>query len=408
MAVDNWLPKPIDGKETGKMEAPLKAVDIRDTLNAFGGKVSNKTTSFFKPEANINRWSKHKPIVNSKLFLPFDDESWDNQTGTIPKVYMQSNLQHQDALAEVWAGCTEDEWFQYALPTGGISEPLRMGDFRGYRADATSPFKSFMSTATEIEPINGTATFYLNLRYYLNDELAEADGGMLSLSDIALALNDYEYFALIVAKFTPKNAIGGSTRYIAWIGDSTKEADWGELVTSINIGKINTTNEGTYEFAAALTDGHSYHIKLPLSHITMTAEIWYEKDYIEEPSGSAYYIEYIDDITKEFKTNGHIHVSVTIHAGNVTTDGPVFSKSLYAGSTSIDTIGPLMSNSINVEKGETGTLQLHWNAEDNPGTWASYNGILRDAIANGTNTIYVRVDGGDAVEIPVSGSVIQN
>lgn len=408
MAVTNWLPKPINGDDDNGMEAPLKAIDIRDTLKHYGGNVDDNTASYFTASANINRWSKHKPMVNRKLFLPFKDDAWNKQTGTIPKVYMQSNLQHQDALAEVWAGCTEDDWFQYALPTGGTSEPLRMGDFRGYRADATSPFKSFMSTATEIEPTNGTATFYLNLRYYLNDELAEADGGMLSLSDIALALNDYEYFALIVAKFTPKNAIGGNTRYIAWIGDSTKEADWGELVTSINIGMINTTNEGTYEFAAALTDGHSYHIKLPLPHVTMTAEIWHENDYIEEPSGDAYYTEWKDDITGEFKTNGFIHVSVTIHAGNVTTEGPVFSKQLYAGSTSSNTIGPLMSNSINVEKGETGTLRLDWNAEDNPGTWASYNGILREAIANGTNTIYVRVDGGNAVEIPVSGSVIQN
>ena len=289
MAVKNWLPKPIDGKETGKMEEALKAVDIRDTLNEYNGKVSNKTTSFFKPEANINRWSKHKPIVNGKLFLPFDDEAWSKQTGTIPTVSMQSNLQHQGALAEVWAGCSEDAWFEYAPPTGGTSQPLRMGDFRGYRADATSPFKSFSSNSTEIEPTNGTATFYLNMRYYLNDELAQADGGMLSLGDIALQNNDYDYYMLLVARFIPKNAIGGNTRFIAWKSNETiKEANWGELVSSINIGMINSTNEGTYEFAAALTDGHSYHIKLPFPHIIMKAEIYYPHDNMFDITGNAY------------------------------------------------------------------------------------------------------------------------
>ena len=161
-----------------------------------------------------------------------------------------------------------------------------MGDFRGYRADATSPFKSFSSDSTEIEPINGTATFYLNMRYYLNDELAQADGGMLSLSDIAMDLNNYEYYALVVAKFTPKNQ--GTPRYIAYLGNSTQSANWGELVTSINIGKINNTNEGTYEFAAALTDGHSHHIKLPFPHIVMKAEIYYPHDTMFDITGDAY------------------------------------------------------------------------------------------------------------------------
>lgn len=391
MAVDNWLPKPIDGKETGKMEAPLKAVDIRDTLNAYGGNVSNKTTSFFKPEANINRWSKHKPIVNSKLFLPFDDEAWNNQTGTIPSVSMQSNLQKQEALAEVWAGCTEDEWFQYALPTGGISEPLRMGDFRGYRADATSPFKSFMSTATEIEPTNGTATFYLNLRYYLNDELAEADGGMLSLSDIALALNDYEYFALIVAKFTPKNAIGGSTRYIAWIGDSTKEADWGELVTSINIGMINTTNEGTYEFAAALTDGHDYHIKLPLPRITMIASIYYPTDHIFTPTASAY--------RNTSGTNDYVHVDCDYIAGATNEEPITITKTAYIGGSENMVNIILGYATLTLNPGERGTLKWRINRDN------TYNFEQQiEPLLEGNDVVYINIDGGEPIAVNVEGT----
>lgn len=366
MAATNWLPKPIDGKETGQMESPLKAIDIRDTLSNYGGKVDNKTSSYFTKDANINRWSKHKPIPNSKLFLPFDDEAWNKQTGTIPMVSMHSNLQYEPALIEVWNGCSEDEWFEYAPPTGGTSQPLRMGDFRGYRADATSPFKSFSCDSTEIEPVNGTANFTLNMRYYLNDENAQADGGMLSLEDIALDLNDYEYYMLLVAKFTPKNT--GPTQYKAWIGASTKKANWGELVSSIDIGMINTTNEGTYEFAAALTDGHSHHIKLPFQHITLKAEIWYQNDYLEDPTGDAEY--------NTSTGNGQITLHQVIHAGNVNTDGPLFTRQLYVGATPDSMTGPYKSGSVSVEKGKTGTLSITITSEDSG--WDSVKWLLED------------------------------
>lgn len=405
MAVTNWLPKPINGNDDNGMEAPLKAIDIRDTLNHYGGKVTNDTTSYFTTDANINRWSKHKPIINGDPFLPFKSDAWDNQVGTIPKVYMHSNLQYEPALIEVWNGCSEDEWFQYELPNGSSDQPLRLGDFRGYRADATSPFKSFTSDSTEIEPTNGTATFYLNIRYYLNDENAQADGGMLSLEDIALDLNNYEYYMLLVAKFTPKNT--GPTQYKAWIGSSTKTANWGELVSSIDIGMINSTNEGTYEFAVGLTDNHSNHIKLPFQHITLKAEIWHQNDYFEDMTGNAYYTEWYGTDGRTVLNNGFVDVSQVIHAGNVNTDGPVFSKQLYIGSSPDNMIGPLMGSSVTIEKGKKGTLSFYWSAADYPNTWESYKNILKDAIKNGTD-IYVGSSSTNGAPIPVSGTVINN
>lgn len=369
MSVINWLPKPINGNDDNGMEAPLKAIDIRDTLNHYGGKVTNDTTSYFTTDANINRWSKHKPIINGDPFLPFKSDAWNKQTGTIPMVSMHSNLQYEPALIEVWNGCSEDEWFQYALPSGGISEPLRLGDFRGYRADATSPFKSFSSDSTEIEPVNGTATFYLNMRYYLNDESAQADGGMLSLGDIAFQNNDYDYYMLLVAKFTPKNAIGGNTRYIAWKSNETiKEANWGELVSSIDIGMINTTNEGTYEFAVGLTDNHSNHIKLPFRHITLKAEIFYQTDYFEDPTGDAEY--------NTSTGNGQITLRQVIHAGAVNSDGPLFTRQLYVGATPDSMTGPYKSGSVSVEKGKTGTLSITITPEDSG--WNSVKWLLED------------------------------
>jgi hypothetical protein len=43
----------------------LKGADIRDTLNSGGGIVNNSSNTWFSEAANINMWSKYKPI-------PFD------------------------------------------------------------------------------------------------------------------------------------------------------------------------------------------------------------------------------------------------------------------------------------------------------------------------------------------------
>lgn len=289
MAVTNWLPKPINGNDDNGMEAPLKAVDIRDTLNHYGGKVTNDTTSYFTIDANINRWSKHKPIVTGfnaekSMFVRFDDEVWNKQSGELPTVYigLGDPSAQQELLANVWKGCSEDECFIYNPPTGGAYQPLRMGDFRGYRADATSPFKAFTCDSTEIEPINGTADFTLNMRFYLNDEFAEADGGMLSLADLSM-FNSNEIYTMVVIT---KDEAG---RYKVWDDGSTVGNEyWGEMNTTIKIGQINTTNDGIYECAVALRDTTGTYYKLPFNHIRLKAEIYYPHDHMFDITGSAY------------------------------------------------------------------------------------------------------------------------
>lgn len=407
MAVKNWLPKPVDGA-SGAMEESLKAVDIRDTLNHYGGSVSNNTTSYFSEAANINRWSKHKPIVTGKeaaycRFIDFDDKIWDNQPGDAPIVYLGLTPNTADSVLkkEVWDGCSEDEWFQYALPTGKETQPFRLGDFRGYRADATSPFKAFTCDSAEIEPKNGTATFTLNMRYYLNNELDAAEGGMLSLKDMAVFKDEQTYTMCIITLH--------DDTYTVWTtGSSVTTADWGQMTGTIEIGMINNTNDGTYECAVALMDSTGTFYKLPFEHITLEANIYYENDYFGDISGDAYYTEWIDSTTNETKTNGYIDIKQTIHAGSVTTEGPEFSRPLYAGSTSNNLTGPLMSSSTTIEKGEEGTMSFYWNASDHPATWASYRYLLRDAIANGTNMIYVNTSSTGGVAIKVTGSVMSD
>lgn len=382
MAVKNWLPKPIDGA-SGAMEESLKAIDIRDTLNAYNGSVSNNTASYFSEAANINRWSKHKPIVtgynaDKSRFVAFNDAVWNNQAGDAPTVYLglTPNTADSGLKKEVWDGCSEDEWFQYALPTGGETQPFRLGDFRGYRADATSPFKAFTCDSTEIEPINGTATFTLNMRYYLNDELDATEGGMLSLKDMAVFKDEEPYTMCIITLH--------DGTYTVWTtGSSMTTADWGEMTGTITLGKINNTNDGTYECAVALMDSTGTFYKLPFKHITLEANIYYENDYFEISHGRAAY---------SGTDSGAVELYITVHAGAVTSEG-TWTRNLYiAGENDVAMQGPFGSGTLTLNKGESGTLRViikagdtNWSSvlmvlQNNTAVWLNYNNSLDDAI----------------------------
>lgn len=135
----------------------LKAVDIRDTLNANGGIVNDNFLSYFKWSANINMWSKFKPksdsVVDIKTADLTDEQhqnvgydintncgGWGLQVvaavNTSPYQLYQSVLNNQER------GVT------YRLPKVGttsgsgaitIGAILRMGDFRRYFAGAVNP-----------------------------------------------------------------------------------------------------------------------------------------------------------------------------------------------------------------------------------------------------------------------------
>lgn len=124
----------------------LKGVDVRDTLNANGGSVGDNFTSFFTSGANLDMWSRFKPIV---LNLPFIN-LWDKRTTTdyyyqgsdgkcgltIPVYYQVSTF--KTALTN---GLNKTAW-SYTPPTGGENAPMRVGDFRRYNPKAINPMSS--------------------------------------------------------------------------------------------------------------------------------------------------------------------------------------------------------------------------------------------------------------------------
>lgn len=404
MAATNWLPKPINGDDDNGMEAPLKAIDIRDTLAYYGnGIVTNDTKTFFSKE-NINRWSQHKPIVVGRQaeyvrFIQYKDDIWKNQPGQAPTIYIGIDSKDQEKLELVWNGATEDDWFPYTPPKGGEDQPLRLGDFRGYRADATSPFKSFSCDSTEIEPINGTATFYLNMRYYLVDPLDQKEGGMLSLQDLQVFDDKHDYYMVLISKY---NDI-----YDVHVGSNWKEASWGELVSTIELGKINSLNEGTYTFAAALMDDTGTYYRLPFNKISLEAKIYYANSYRGPVTGKAEY--YLSDDVNSDTGSSNIEVSCDYTLGWETDGGqPVtgpknITIQFYIGATAEDAKGPIFlgpSVTKEVKPGETVTFSVKVNAENYYPFNSQILPILQSCADEGV--IYVGADGEEGDKINLS------
>lgn len=160
----------------------LKGVDVRDTLNANGGSVGDNFTSFFTSGANINMWSKYKPVVSTKLFHALDE--WkgtgdyagrggflgDNGHCGLSIAEFDSAYTLMNALNNGMA-----KW-EYVAPKGGSEEPYRMGDFRGYCPSAYNPTGSIAT--------NGIADTYTDCVSF------NIDTGITGHSNTNLTLND--------------------------------------------------------------------------------------------------------------------------------------------------------------------------------------------------------------------------
>ena len=84
----------------------------------------------------INKWSKYKPVIYPTISTT---GNWwkavDGNCGLSITEYSNIN----DLVAAITNGVI----WEYNKPTGGISSPYRLGDFRGYNHNAEIPFYSF-------------------------------------------------------------------------------------------------------------------------------------------------------------------------------------------------------------------------------------------------------------------------
>lgn len=113
--------------------------DIRDTLNANNGTVNNNAITAFQSSANINKWSKYKPVRLNQPF-PSYDTYWKAQNGYCGLVPAKCGAD--------WISDIQTLEWEYELPRGGESEPYRLGDFRGYSPKALPQYTpSFPASA---------------------------------------------------------------------------------------------------------------------------------------------------------------------------------------------------------------------------------------------------------------------
>lgn len=121
----------------------LRDVDVVATLNANGGIVDFEQESWFKLSANVNKWSKFKPICHSSLFLDGDGR-WRGENGLCG--FTEESILFNDVSTLVNAYESKGT-FVYRLPKGDFEgtpeEPFRIGDFRGYNAKAAAPIWDF-------------------------------------------------------------------------------------------------------------------------------------------------------------------------------------------------------------------------------------------------------------------------
>lgn len=155
----------------------VKMEDIRDTLNANDGNVTNALGTFFGSSANINIWAKQKPIHWASDFSN-NDGAGDGNYGFTPATAV--NLVSLKSLYS-----NELNGWVYNPPTGGSSSPYRLGDFRNYNPSAReSSFSVSTSITTSL-----TAVVY--------DPIVETeDRSTLLLSDFNAIKNGYFGIAL--------------------------------------------------------------------------------------------------------------------------------------------------------------------------------------------------------------------
>lgn len=169
----------------------ISVADIRDTLNANGGSVSNDTTTFFTTAAKINPWSKHKPVPWKVDFC----QDFDSSDANTYKPNWWKEPSGQCGLT--WTGSTNinsikgGNW-TYTPP--GSDYPKRLGDFSEYVAQCNPPIATRISADLEANwNVDGPSETN-NYKIYM-DIPTGSDGG-LTIRDFS-ALSDYYLYATV-------------------------------------------------------------------------------------------------------------------------------------------------------------------------------------------------------------------
>lgn len=240
----------IIGDMTGTTDVSINlATQIRDVLNAAGGSVTNDTTTFFSSAAKLNMWSKYKPVVSTELFYSFalwKSEGYrgdDGKCGLTINTWstissFRTNLENGTAL---WS---------YTPPTGGTTQPMRLGDFRGYNTDAVNPIGEI---TTDGYSQNGSSTVEGNVTFSV--DVATGMENNLEYSDIRIGgsngtpLTDY-YLGIYAVKGTSykykTNTVPLGSNYNFTVDIPLTTGEWKVIPFFCSSKQTGTETSGTY------------------------------------------------------------------------------------------------------------------------------------------------------------------
>lgn len=154
----------------------IKDYRLRDTLNAAGGKTDNEFGSKFRTLANINKWSKYKPVKYNKI-TALSEQEFKLANYGLSNYYMGKTMTPKQLMDLAIQGT---DFYPYVPPTGGEESPYRIADFRGYNTDAEPPY--IVQAPNSFEPAQFPAYFGYALYLNPNSELKISD--LASFEDV--------------------------------------------------------------------------------------------------------------------------------------------------------------------------------------------------------------------------------
>lgn len=254
-------------------------VDVRDTLNAYGGRVGNIYDTLFSADANINVWSVRKPHVNTRNPQPLvmtTEEMAEtlNSSGVVIRRYGIQILGGAMTPAELYSQILGDLGYIYPLPTGGELQPLRLQDFNGYYPEAELPLRTTFPDGYQFD--------YLEYEYPLTGiELPnKGDEGQLYREDL-YPTTDENGNPITLRRGVYIRSEDGSVTATA-IG--TLKIGNGQVLGQVNASKLAGKNFEIFEFLTNAPEGwvgidedfvrsgyFCYALPLPISHCSMAS-----------------------------------------------------------------------------------------------------------------------------------------
>lgn len=177
--------------------------DIRDTLNANGGAVTNDIRTAFLDTAKINIWSFYKPhhaIINFPSSVP-------NAVDAKGGLYLD----------------TVNKEIKWNKPTGGAGSPYRLSDFCGYQKDAKGPTVDDKLTSTSIR----LPSSYFTINVYPSWGDSKFDWGLIlggfDFNECQIKVEVYNQRKVYLGsgKFKVGDALNTGTSFTVYIGSSS-------------------------------------------------------------------------------------------------------------------------------------------------------------------------------------------